>query len=143
MAKDYFHPIVKAALIQEGWEVTHDPLELKVGGVDMEIDLGAKQMIAAERQGQKIAVEVKSFLVGTSAISEFHRALGKFINYRAALKSDSPDRILYLGVPFMAFNTFFQLDFPKSRIEENQVKLLIYDTLSQRELLWIPEITHK
>jgi XisH protein len=141
--KDYFHPIVKAALIQEGWDVTHDPLELKVGGVDMEIDLGAEQMIAAERRGQKIAVEVKSFLVGTSAISEFHRALGQFINYRAALKSDSPDRILYLAVPFMAFNTFFQLDFPKSRIEENQVKLLVYDTLSQRELLWMPEIIHK
>jgi XisH protein len=143
VAKDYFHPIVKAALIQEGWAVTHDPLELKVGGVDMEIDLGAEQIIAAERQGQRIAVEVKSFLVGTSAISEFHRALGQFINYRAALKSDAPDRILYLAVPLTAFNTFFQLDFPKSRIEENQVKLLVYDTLSQRELLWIPEITHK
>ncbi len=40
--------------------MTHDPLELKVGEVDMEIDLGAEQMIAAERQGQKIAVEVTS-----------------------------------------------------------------------------------
>ncbi|MEB3293091.1 MAG: XisH family protein [Synechococcales bacterium] len=143
MAKDFFHPVVKATLIQEGWDVTDDPLEIKVGGVDMEIDLGAEQIIAAERKGQKIAVEVKSFLTGTSAISEFHRALGQFINYRAALKTEMPDRILYLAVPFMAFNTFFQLDFPKSRVEENQVKLLIYDTLSQRELLWIPEITHK
>jgi XisH protein len=135
VARDYFHPIVKAALIQEGWDVTDDPLEIKVGGVDMEIDLGAEQMIAAERQGQQIAVEVKSFLTGTSAISEFHRALGQFINYRAALKTEMPDRILYLAVPFMAFNTFFQLDFPKSRVEENQVNLLVYDTLSQRELL--------
>jgi XisH protein len=109
----------------------------------MEIDLGAEQMIAAEREGQKIAVEVKSFLAGTSAISEFHRALGQFINYRAALKSEMPDLVLYLAVPFMAFNTFFQLDFPKSRIAENRVNLLVYDTLSQRELLWIPEITRK
>jgi hypothetical protein len=143
VARDYFHPIVKAALIQEGWDVTDDPLEIKVGGVDMEIDLGAEQMIAAERQGQQIAVEVKSFLTGTSAISEFHRALGQFINYRAALKTEMPDRILYLAVPFMAFNTFFQLDFPKSRVEENQVSLLVYDTLSQRELLWIPKIIRK
>ena len=89
--KDYFHSVVKAALIQDGWAVTDDPLKIKVGGVDMEIDLGAEQIIAAERQGQKIAVEVKSFLVGTSAISEFHRALGQFINYRAALKSETPD----------------------------------------------------
>jgi hypothetical protein len=43
----------------------------------------------------------------------------------------------------MAFNTFFQLDFPKSRVEENQVNLLVYDTSSERELLWIPQITLK
>ncbi len=143
MAKDYFHPVVKAALIQEGWDVTDDPLNITVGGVDMEIDLGAERIITAERKGKKIAVEVKSFLAGTSAISEFHWALGQFINYRAALKSETPDRILYLAIPYIAFNTFFQLDFPKSRVEENQVKLLVYDTLSQRELLWIPEITLK
>jgi XisH protein len=143
VAKDYFHSVVKAALIQDGWAVTDDPLKIKVGGVDMEIDLGAEQMIAAERQGQKIAVEVKSFMAGTSAISEFHRALGQFINYRAALKSETPERILYLAIPYLAFNTFFQLDFPKSRVEENQVNLLIYDIKFERELLWIPKITLK
>jgi len=57
-----------------------------VGGVDMEIDLGAEQVISAERQGVKIAIEVKSFLTRRSAISEFHRALGQFINYRMALR---------------------------------------------------------
>jgi XisH protein len=61
---------------------------LKVGGVDMEIDLDAECIIAAEWQGQKIAVEVKNFLAGGSAISEFHRALGPFINYRIALRSE-------------------------------------------------------
>jgi XisH protein len=141
MAKDYFHLTVKSALIKEGWDVTDDPLSIKVGGVDMEIDLGAEQIIAAERQGQKIAVEVKSFLTGTSAISEFHRALGQFINYRAALKIEMPDRILYLAIPSMAFNTFFQLDFPKSRVQENQVNLLVYDTSSQEALRWIPQTT--
>lgn len=59
MARDYFHPIVKAALIKEGWTVNYDPLELNVGGVDMEIDLGAEQVIGAERQGVKIAIEIK------------------------------------------------------------------------------------
>jgi XisH protein len=143
VAKDYLHPVVKAVLIQEGWTVTHDPLELKVGGVDMGIDLGAERIIGAERQGQRIAVEVKSFLAGGSAISEFHRALGQFINYRIALRTEEPDRILYLAVPFLAFNTFFQLDFPKSVIDENKIKLLVYDTLAASDLLWIPEITPK
>jgi XisH protein len=143
VAKDYFHPVVKAALIYEGWLVTHDPLEIKVGGVDMEIDLGAERIIGAERQGVKIAIEVKSFLVGSSAISEFHRALGQFINYRIALRTEDAERVLYLAVPIIAFNTFFQLDFTKSVIEENRIKLLVYDTLPQRDLIWIPEITLK
>ena len=143
MAKDYFHPIVKAALIKEGWTVNHDPLELNVGGVDMEIDLGAEQVIGAERQGIKIAIEVKSFLAGGSAISEFHRALGQFINYRMALRTFEPERILYLAVPELSFNTFFQKDFLKSSIEENNIKLIVYDTLAQSELLWIPKIIPK
>ena len=140
MAKDYFHSIVKAALIKEGWTVNHDPLELNVGGVDMEIDLGAEQVIGAERQGIKIAIEVKSFLAGGSAISEFHRALGQFINYRMALRTFEPERVLYLAVPRLSFNTFFQKDFLKSSIEENNIKLIVYDTLAQSELLWIPKI---
>lgn len=113
MAKDTFHNVVKTALIKEQWHITHDPLEIKVGGVDMEIDLGAERIVAAERQGQKIAVEIKSFLSQASAISEFHRALGQFINYRTALALYEPDRALYLAVPDLTYNSFFQLDFPK------------------------------
>jgi XisH protein len=56
MAKDFFHPVVKAALINEGWNVNYDPLDLKVGGVDMEIDLGAERIIGAERMGCKVAM---------------------------------------------------------------------------------------
>lgn len=75
MAKDRFHQVVKTALVKDGWNVTHDPLPIKVGRVEMEIDLGAEQLLAAERENQKIAVEVKSFLASASAISEFHTAL--------------------------------------------------------------------
>ena len=42
--------------------MTHDPLQIKVGSVRMEIDLGAERLLAAERNGEKIAVEVNSFL---------------------------------------------------------------------------------
>ena len=74
-------------------------LEIKVGGVDMEIDLGAERLLAAHRGTEKIAVEVKSFLASTSTISQFHMALGQFINYRAALRQEEPNRALYLAVP--------------------------------------------
>ncbi len=81
--KDIFHDIVKNALIKEKWKITDDPLFIQYGGIDFYVDLGAEKIIAAEKEGQKIAVEIKSF-VGTSIISEFHNALGQFMNYRLA-----------------------------------------------------------
>lgn len=136
MAKDRFHQVVKSALIKDGWNVTHDPLQIKVGGVDMEIDLGAERLLAAERENEKIAVEVKSFLASASAISEFHTALGQFINYRAALRSQDPTRVLYLAVPDSIYNSFFQLDFPASRLQENSVKVIVYDVELKKIVQW-------
>jgi XisH protein len=135
-AKDVFHEVVKAALQKEGWRITHDPFMISVGGVDMSIDLGAEKLIAAQRQGEKIAVEVKSFLSKSSPISEFHRALGQFINYRAALKQKERDRILYLAVPLITYEDFFQLEFPKARVEENEIKIIVYDIASEVIVEW-------
>ncbi|MBD2774034.1 XisH family protein [Iningainema tapete] len=132
-AKDVFHEVVKRALQKDGWQITDDPLSISVGGVKMSIDLAAEKLIAAEREGKKIAVEVKSFLEKSSAISEFHTALGQFINYRAALRRREPERVLYLAVPLTTDKTFFQLDFPKAMVEENQVKMIIYD--AEREVI--------
>lgn len=126
-ARDFFHQEVKNALIKDGWSITHDPLFVRFGGVDMSIDLGAEQLIGAQKDNQKIAVEIKSFLAKSSAISEFHTALGQFINYRAALKQKEPDRTLYLAVPIIAYNNFFKLEFTQLMVNENQVKLIIYN----------------
>ena len=57
MAKDKFHEIVKAALIKDGWLVTHDPFFLHVKPKRQEIDLGAEKVIIAERRTEKLAVE--------------------------------------------------------------------------------------
>ncbi len=75
-AKDIFHVVVKTALQKNGWLITHDPYPLQAGSFDLAIDLGAEKFIAAERQGIKIAVEIKSFL-GPSKITEFYKALGQ------------------------------------------------------------------
>ena len=85
-AKDVYHDAVRDALQKEQWKITHDPLYLAVGGVEMYIDLGAEPLLAAEKDDEKIAVEVKSFLQ-PSTISEFHTAVGQFLNYRRALRT--------------------------------------------------------
>jgi XisH protein len=48
-----------------------------------------------------MAVEIKNF-VSASKISEFHMALGQFINYRTALRVEEPNRTLYLAVPLVS-----------------------------------------
>jgi hypothetical protein len=48
--------------------------------VDLFADLAAEKPIAAERQGQKIVVEVKSFL-SQSPMRDFEMALGQYIVY--------------------------------------------------------------
>jgi hypothetical protein len=136
-AKDIFHGVVKIALQKDGWQITNDPLTISVGGVNLSIDLAAQKLIGAEREGQKIAVEVKSFLEKSSAISEFHTALEQFINYRGALKRLQPERVLYLAIPLTTYKTFFQLDFPKEMILENSVKMLIYDVEKEVIFQWI------
>jgi XisH protein len=45
--RDKFHAVVKNALIRDGWQITNDPLFLKVGGVEFYIDLGAEKLLAA------------------------------------------------------------------------------------------------
>lgn len=136
MAKDLFHDVVKAALIAEGWEVTHDPFPIDYGDVQMQIDLGAERLLAAQRDSEKIAVEVKSF-TNPSAISEFHTALGQYLNYRRALRSQESARRLYLAVPSQTYDEFFRLRFIEEGVREYQICLIIYDVEDRRIVQWI------
>ncbi|MBD1810992.1 XisH family protein [Microcoleus vaginatus DQ-U2] len=134
-ARDLFHDAVKKALQKEEWEITADPLLVKIQGVKFEIDLAAEKILAAEKLGQKIAVEIKSFL-NNSAITDFHLALGQFLNYRLALQIKEPDRTLYLAVPFDTFDSFFQEPFIQEAVNVYQLKLVVYDPQKEVIVEW-------
>ena len=136
-AKDQFHDLVKNALVSEGWTITHDPYRIELSFTDLYIDLGAERLIAAQRSNEKIAIEVKSF-VASSTISEFHAAIGQFINYRLALEDEEPERMLYLAVPRAIYDRFFNYPFIQKSIKRNQVSLIVYDTSQPRISQWIP-----
>ncbi len=134
-AKDIFHNTVRLALEKDGWTITDDPLYIKVGGTEMYIDLTAERLIAAQKDGQKIAIEIKSFL-RESEMTEFHLALGQFLNYRLALKQKLPDLVLYLAIPTDTYDTLFRRPFIQDALEEYQLKLLIFDPKKQEIVLW-------
>lgn len=135
-AKDLFHDAVKRGLEKDHWLITNDPLELEWEEVKVKIDLAAECLIAAERGQQKIAVEIKSF-ISTSAISDFHTALGQFLNYRIMLEVNDPDRLLYLAIPLDAYETFFQSRFAQVSIERHQIKIIVYEPIAEEIIKWI------
>lgn len=135
-ARDRFHELVRTALEKEGWVITHDPYHIDLGFVDFYIDLGAELLLAATKDEEKIAVEIKTFLA-PSTISEFHTAIGQFINYRIALEDDDPERRLYLAVPLDVYKRFFRYPFIQTVIARNKIPLLVYDTQKQEIAEWI------
>ena len=134
-AKDRFHNIVRIALEKQQWKITDDPLKLDVGGTKFEIDLGAEQLLGAERGKEKIAVEIKSFL-SDSPLTDYHAALGQFLNYRLALEISEPTRVLYLAVPLVAYESFFRREFPQISLEKYQIKQIIYDPIQEAIIQW-------
>jgi hypothetical protein len=135
-AKDIYHNAVKNALIKEGWIITNDPLHLKWGQKDMYVDLGAKQLLAAEQGTKKIAVEVKSF-VSASEIVDLKSAIGGFFLYRALMSRLEPDRILYLGIRDAIFTALFKELIGKLLMESVNVNLPVFNRETERITQWI------
>lgn len=100
------------------------------------IDLGAEKLIAAEKDNQKNSVEVKTF-AGTSSITEFHLAVGQFLNYRSVLRRQQPDRLLYLAVSIETYSSFFKEELPQISIEDYQINLVIFEPTAAEILQWI------
>ena len=136
MARDLFHYAVRAALEKEKWTITDDPLKVGAGGAKFEIDLGAERIVAADRGEEKIAIEIKTF-AGESPITDYHAALGQFLNYRLALELNNIDRSLYLAIPTLIYEAFFQREFLKISVERYQIKLIVYEPVNEVIEKWI------
>jgi hypothetical protein len=138
-AKDLYHDTVRTALIKDGWIITDDPLILKIGRRSAFVDLGAEKLIAAERDSEKIAVEIKSFL-SPSPINDLENAWGQFFFYARALQKREPDRRLYLAVSRNTFETLFQEEAGELLLEEPDFRMIVFDDLSEEIIQWKPQI---
>jgi glucose-6-phosphate 1-dehydrogenase len=136
MARDLFHENVKEALIKEGWLITNDPLSFKIGKMQVQIDLGAERLIAAERGTDKIAIEIKTF-GSLSFITSLYEAVGKYIIYRNVLAMREPERILYLAVPENIYNRFFEELVIQKTMKDEKFKLVIYNQITQMISQWV------
>jgi len=136
-AKDIYHDCVRTALIKDGWTITHDPLRLIWGPKDMYVDLGAERLLAAEKPGRRIAVEIKSFQ-GRSEMTELERAIGQYTVYRTVLDQQDPDRLLFLAVPAKVLVDVFEDPLGKLLIQSGIAKVMGFDPVKEEIIRWLP-----
>jgi hypothetical protein len=135
-AKNIYHDAVRDALVADGWTITHDPLTMRVGLRRLYVDLAADHdRLGAERHGERIAVEVQSF-VGESDIENLHHAVGQYAVYRVLLARRDPDRVLYLAVSDEVFSDVLSEPLGREVIADLGIRLVVFNPHTRRITQW-------
>lgn len=135
-AKDIYHNVVITALEKDGWTITDDPLRLIIGNRSVYVDLGAEKLLAAEKEGRKIAVEIKSFL-SRSPVNDLEEALGQYILYQDVMAYSEIDRTLYLAIRDEVYIDLFSEAIGQLLLEKKRFKLMVFDVKKEQILRWI------
>ena len=136
-AKGFYHDLVKAALIADGWTNAHDPLMLHVGKKDHFVNPGSGRLLAADKEGRKIAVQVKS-LPGSSEVEGIKEALGQFTLYYDVLGENEPDRRLYLAISQKVFEDRFTGPIGRLLLKRERLRLVVFEPEKGVIVQWIP-----
>ena len=99
------------------------------------VDLAAERFIAAEKDNEKIAVEIKSF-VGRSQTAELEQALGQFSLYYSLMKRTDANRKLYLAIPDTVFDELFEGEKGEIVMSDARLCVFCFSTESEEILVW-------
>lgn len=136
-AKNIYHDAVIDALKADGWTITHDPLSLKVGTRSLHVDLGAERLpLGAERDGEKIAVEVQSF-TGPSPVADLQQAVGQFTMYRLILADQQPDRTLFVAIPQRVYDGILSEELGAIVLAGANLRVLVFDPAAREVIQWV------
>ena len=136
MARDKIHAAVKNALIKDGWTITADPFVIEFEDAELKADMAAERAIAAQRDSERIAVEVKSFL-SPSPFHDLEQALGQYALYSLLLRRLEPDRKVYLAISEYVWLDFFQRPSVKVVLEDTALKVIVVDLEREEVKQWI------
>ena len=135
-AKNIDHDAVRDALVADGWTITDDPLRVLFGSRRLYVDLGAERPhLGAERGGERIAVEVQSF-VGESHMDSLHHAVGQYCVCRVILNRTEPDRQLFLAVRDTVFHSVFEEPLGQTVAADLRIRFLVYNATQRRVVQW-------
>ena len=137
-ARDKSHNIVLRLLVADGWTITHDPYRISVGRKNPFVDLGAEKLFAAEREGKRIAVEVKTF-GGPSEVHDLEQALGQYMLYTPFMRAGDPERQLYLAIDAEVYKNIFEEPIGRGVLDEYHLRILIFDSVKEVIVRWMPQ----
>jgi len=98
----------------------------------MYVDLGASQLLAAQKEERRIAVAVKPFS-GRSELDDLEKAWGQYVVYFDVLTAIQPERLLYLALPTWAYESLFEEPIGKLLLKNERLRLIIL-SLSRSQL---------
>lgn len=134
--RDNLHLSLRRTLEKDGWTITDDPLILVLEQTLLKADLGAEKFFAAQKEGRKIAVEIKDF-DSPSVISELEKTIGQLQLYQWALEVQEPERQLFLAISQEVYIRHFQKPIFQLAIQRNRINLLVYKPEQETIVQWI------
>jgi hypothetical protein len=134
--RDYYHEDVKLALIKDGWTITDDPFMIEFEDLRVFADLGAEKLLAAEKYGRRIVVEIKVF-GGPSPVADLEQALGQYGFYRSLLKQKGEQRDVFLAVAQDVYEDFLRQSTVTGVLTDQRVKLLVFQPEQRKVVQWI------
>ena len=137
-AKDLYHEVCVRALEKDGWTITHDPLTIPFDGTELHIDIGAERLIGAERNGERIAVEIKSF-IKPSPMQDLKESIGQYILYGDVMadSKENSDRTLFLAVREETYRDVFSGEQTQRLLYHRNIRLLVFEPEKEVITKWI------
>lgn len=98
--------------------------------------MAAERRLAAERNNEKIIIEIKSF-VGHSIIQDFKELLGHYMLYLPLLAETASEYKLFVAIDNAIYENDFQHPVIRLSLTKIHVPLIVVETNKEEVVLWI------